>query len=39
MSVHDREHLGAVAAGLNGRTRETLGWETPAERLRQLLTD
>ncbi len=38
LSVHDREHLNAVAAQLNGRPRKTLGWETPAERLHKLLT-
>jgi transposase, IS30 family len=37
LAVHSREHLAAVAAELNGRPRKTLGWETPAERLRQLL--
>jgi transposase, IS30 family len=37
LAVHDREHLDAVAAELNGRPRKTLGWETPAERLAKLL--
>ena len=37
LSVHDDEHLAAVAAELNGRPRETLGWDTPAERLATLL--
>ncbi|MFF5964735.1 IS30 family transposase [Streptomyces collinus] len=37
LSVHNREHLDAVAAQLNGRPRKTLGWETPAERLHKLL--
>ena len=38
LSVHSREHLDAVAVQLNGRPRETLGWDTPAERLAKLLT-
>jgi IS30 family transposase/uncharacterized protein YoaH (UPF0181 family) len=37
LSVHDPEHLAAVAAELNGRPRKTLGWESPAERLAKLL--
>lgn len=37
LSVHSREHLEAVAVQLNGRPRKTLGWDTPAERLRDLL--
>nr|WP_186768380.1 IS30 family transposase [Streptomyces qinzhouensis] len=37
LSVHNREHLYAVAAELNGRPRKTLDWETPAERLHKLL--
>ncbi|MFE5163693.1 IS30 family transposase, partial [Streptomyces sp. NPDC056697] len=37
LSVHNPEHLAAVAAELNGRPRKTLGWETPAERLHKLL--
>jgi IS30 family transposase len=32
------DHLAAVAAELNGRPRETLGWQTPAEALDKLLT-
>ncbi|WP_418287477.1 IS30 family transposase [Lentzea guizhouensis] len=39
LSVHSREHLDAVAVQLNGRPRETLGWDTPAERLTTLLTN
>ncbi|UXY33161.1 hypothetical protein [Streptomyces sp. HUAS TT20] len=31
-------HPDAVAAELNSRPRKTLGWETPAERLPDLLT-
>jgi IS30 family transposase len=37
LSVHTAEHLAAVAAELNGRPRETLGWDTPAERMAKLL--
>jgi IS30 family transposase len=33
-SRHSREH---VAAELDSRSRRTLGWETPAERLAELL--
>nr|WP_225930494.1 helix-turn-helix domain-containing protein [Streptomyces koyangensis] len=35
--VHDPAHLAAVADQLNRRPRRTLGWETPAERLHELL--
>lgn len=38
LSVHTREHLDTVAAELDSRPRKTLGWETPAERLHELLT-
>jgi IS30 family transposase len=34
---HTREHLDAVAAQLNARPRQTLGWSTPAEKLTGLL--
>jgi IS30 family transposase len=37
LSVHSAARLAAVAAELNGRPRQTLGWDTPAERLNQLL--
>jgi len=38
LSLHGPEDLEHVAQELNGRPRKTLGWETPAERLRDLLT-
>ncbi|WP_425831872.1 IS30 family transposase [Streptomyces fractus] len=38
LSRHSRDDLAAVAAELNSRPRKTLDWETPAERLHNLLT-
>jgi IS30 family transposase len=37
LSIHAPEDLEHVAQELNGRPRKTLGWDTPAERLRDLL--
>ncbi|HWX99406.1 MAG TPA: IS30 family transposase [Mycobacterium sp.] len=37
LSLFGPEDLEHVAQQLNGRPRKTLGWETPAERLRDLL--
>lgn len=37
LSVHGPEELECVARQLNERPRKTLGWDTPAERLRDLL--
>jgi IS30 family transposase len=37
LSVHTREQLDAVAAELNSRPRKTLGWDTPAKHLAELL--
>ena len=39
LAAHSNEHLTAVAAELNGRPRQTLGWRTPAEALNQLLSN
>ena len=37
MAPYTQEHLDMVAAQLNGRPRETLGWKSPAKRLAQFL--
>jgi IS30 family transposase len=39
LSQHPAAELARVAAELNGRPRETLGWRTPAEALTALLLD
>jgi IS30 family transposase len=38
LSAHSPEDLEHVAQELNARPRQTLNWDTPAERLRDLLT-
>jgi IS30 family transposase len=38
LSTHSAEHLAAVAAQLNGRPRQTLGWLTPAQSLTRVLS-
>ncbi|HZN19767.1 MAG TPA: IS30 family transposase, partial [Micromonosporaceae bacterium] len=37
LSGYSQVDLGGIAARLNGRPRETLGWKTPAEKLDELL--
>ena len=37
LSTSTQRQLDAVADRLNGRPRETLGWETPAEVITRLL--
>jgi IS30 family transposase len=37
LSRHSKDHLDYVAAELNDRPRQTLGWRTPAEALNDLL--
>jgi IS30 family transposase len=37
LAVHGQVELDRVAAELNGRPRQTLGWRTPAEKMTELL--
>jgi transposase, IS30 family len=38
LAVHDQGELDRIAAQLNGRPRQTLGWMNPAEKMTELLT-
>jgi IS30 family transposase len=38
LAVHDQAALDQIAAQLNGRPRQTLGWKNPAEKMAELLT-
>ena len=37
LAVHDQAALNQIAAELNGRPRQTLGWANPAEKMAELL--
>jgi transposase, IS30 family len=39
LSGHSKDHLAHVAAELNSRPRQTLGWRTPAQALNDLLSN
>jgi IS30 family transposase len=38
LAAHDQQQLDRIAAELNGRPRQTLGWANPAEKMLELLT-
>jgi IS30 family transposase len=38
LAIHDQAALDQIAAELNGRPRQTLGWMNPAEKMTELLT-
>jgi IS30 family transposase len=37
LAAHDQAQLDMIAAELNGRPRQTLGWNTPAEKMLELI--
>jgi transposase, IS30 family len=37
LALHDQAELDRIAALLNGRPRQTLGWMNPAEKMAELL--
>jgi IS30 family transposase len=37
LAVHDQEALDRIAALLNGRPRQTLGWLNPGEKMAELI--
>jgi IS30 family transposase len=37
LSIHSQQKLDRVANQLNGRPRQTLGWDTPSERMNKLI--
>ena len=39
LSIHDADHLDFVAAQMNRRPRETLGWQRPAQALGHLISN
>jgi transposase, IS30 family len=39
LRIHNADHLNFVATQLNGRPRQTLGWNTPTQSLNQVLSE